>query len=155
MTNKDKETPVQSGGKSDFLTKMFYIVALYLSFLFSGILEEKLYKGKFVSDSDPDKKIKFSHPTIAIFLNSLFSYIISSIALSTMDKPLKTPFEKNDKLMLGTYYMISRASSENSLNYLDFISKIIGKSCKSVSSKSFNLIFSHCDLLSLQCTLYR
>jgi hypothetical protein len=40
--------------------------------------------------------------------------------------------------MLGTFSMCSRVSSENALNYLDFISKIIGKSCKSISSKFFS-----------------
>lgn len=137
MTNKETPTAGQTGQKSDFLSKAIFIIALYVSFLFSGIFEEKLYKGVYVSDQDEKKKIKFSHPSIAILLNSLISFTISKIALSLMEKPKKTPFEKNDKLMLGTYYMISRGTSENSLNYLDFISKIIGKSCKSVSSKLF------------------
>lgn len=129
----NKHTP--GSKQSELFTKLFYIAALYASFLFSGIFEEKLYKGAYTSDKDPSKKIRFSHSSVAILLNSIISFIISSVALKLMKKPIKTPFEKNDKFLLGTYYMISRATSENSLNFLDFISKIIGKSCKSVSSK--------------------
>jgi hypothetical protein len=130
------ETPSQDSKKknSEVLTKIFFIIALYISFLFSGIFEEKLYKGKYTSDSNPNKSVKFAHPTIAILVNSIIAYVISMIALASMSKPVKSPFEKNDKLLLGSYYMFSRLSAENSLNYLDFISKIIGKSCKSVSS---------------------
>jgi hypothetical protein len=137
-----KETPSHNivankeNKQSETLTKILFIIALYVSFLFSGIFEEKLYKGTYVSDKDPSQSIKFKHPLIAIFFNSVISYLISTIALATMKTPEKTPFEKNDKIMLGTYYMLSRVTAENSLNYLDFISKIIGKSCKSVSSKN-------------------
>jgi hypothetical protein len=135
--NVENKTPtnniVLDKKENETLTKIFFIIALYVAFLFSGIFEEKLYKGSYFSHSDPSKKIKFSHPVIAIFTNSVISFIIASIALKSTKKPDATPFEKNDKLLLGTYYMLSRTTSENSLNYLDFISKIIGKSCKSVS----------------------
>lgn len=139
MTNQ--ETPKDNKkSNSETLLKIFFIIGLYVSFLFSGIFEEKLYKGKYVSDKDPSISIKFNHPLIAIFANSIIALIISQFALSSMKKPENTPFEKNDKILLGTYYMISRTTAENSLNYLDFISKIIGKSCKSVSSKYFHIM---------------
>ena len=134
----DNETPKEgsaSNKNSEIFTKIFFIIGLYVSFLFSGIFEEKLYKGSYFSDSDPSIKIKFSHSLIAIFANSVIAAIISGGILASMKTPEKSPFEKNDKLLLGTYYMMSRTSAESSLNYLDFISKIIGKSCKSVSSK--------------------
>jgi hypothetical protein len=135
MVHHDTPNPDSVKKNSEVLTKIFFIIALYVSFLFSGIFEEKLYKGKYVSDVDSNKTVKFAHPTIAIMVNSIISCVISMIALASMKAPVKSPFEKNDKLLLGSYYMFSRISSENSLNYLDFISKIIGKSCKSVSSK--------------------
>jgi hypothetical protein len=139
MTHHETPNPDSKKKNSEVLTKIFFIIALYISFLFSGIFEEKLYKGKYTSDSNPKVSVKFSHPTIAILVNSIIAWVISMIALASMGKPVKSPFEKNDKLLLGSYYMFSRLSSENSLNYLDFISKIIGKSCKSVSSKKYYL----------------
>lgn len=118
--------------KSGFLLKIFYTIGLYLAFLVSGIFEEKLYKTTYLDQNN--NKIKFNSPTLAIFLISIVSLIIARIMLWTK-KASKDPFTETDKLMLGAYYMGSRFSSEYSLNYLDFISKIIGKSCKSVSSK--------------------
>jgi hypothetical protein len=44
-------------------------------------------------------------------------------------------FKETDRLLLGTYYVGSRFFSTNALQYLDYISQIIGKSCKSISSK--------------------
>lgn len=65
-------------------------------------------------------------------------------------KSTKSPFHGNDKLLLGSYYMGSRFSAECSLRYLDFISKIIGKSCKSASSIiNFLILFSYSYLLLL------
>jgi hypothetical protein len=127
------ETPKQEDKNkhSVIWTKIFFIVGLYVSFLFSGIFEEKLYKTIYSSENTP--KIKFSHPIIAILLNSFISLVISSGFLLTFKSSEQTPFKTEDKVLLGTYYMLSRTTAENSLNYLDFISKIIGKSCKSVS----------------------
>ncbi len=47
--------------------------------------------------------------------------------------------ENKDKVILGFYNLVSRVCAENSLKYVDFIMKIIGKSCKSGASK-FNYI---------------
>jgi hypothetical protein len=66
------------------LTVLFYIVALYISFLCSGVFEEKLYKGTYISDSAGGNKIKFSHPLLAILCNSFVAYIISSAVLVKM-----------------------------------------------------------------------
>lgn len=45
-----------------------------------------------------------------------------------------------DKFILGIYNLISRVCAEKSLKYVDFIMKIIGKSCKSGASKLINFI---------------
>jgi len=50
-------------------------------------------------------------------------------------QPKATPFKISDKILLGSYYMLIRLAGDYSLQYLDYITKIIGKSCKSVSSK--------------------
>jgi len=41
-----------------------------------------------------------------------------------------------DRFILGFYNLISRICAEKSLKYVDFIMKIIGKSCKSGASIS-------------------
>jgi len=69
---------------SDVFMKIFFIVGLYASFLFSGIYEEKLYKGNYYNQDDPTLRIKFKHPLLAIFVNSLISCIVSNIILLTM-----------------------------------------------------------------------
>jgi hypothetical protein len=66
---------------SETITKIVFIVALYVSFLFSGIFEEKLYKGNYVDSNN--KKLKYSSPLLAIFLNNLVSFIISGAILMT------------------------------------------------------------------------
>jgi hypothetical protein len=49
----------------------------------------------------------------------------------TYKKPL---LERKDKIILGAYNLVSRVFAEKSLKYVDFIMKIIGKSCKSGAS---------------------
>jgi len=39
---------------------------------------------------------------------------------------------------MGAYYMIIRFTGDYSLQFLDYVTKIIGKSCKAVSSKINN-----------------
>jgi len=59
--------------------KIFYIVGLYISFVISGIFEEKLYKGTY---TDSQKfKFKFDQPMLALFLNGLISYLIAEYFL--------------------------------------------------------------------------
>lgn len=131
------ETPHDKDEKSscyEFLMKIFLILGLYVCFIFSGIYEEKLYKTNYSVDS---LSIKFNNPSIAILANSLIAYLIAQFALLMYQKEENNPLKTSDKAILGTYFILCRFSSEHSLNYLDFVSKIIGKSCKSVSSKKF------------------
>lgn len=73
---------VDSPQRSELLTKVLLITGLYISFVVSGVFEETLYKGDYYSDND--KKIKFSHPLLAIFLNSVISYFLAEAFLLTM-----------------------------------------------------------------------
>lgn len=59
--------------------KVFYIVGLYISFVISGIFEEKLYKGTYVDKKN--NKFRFDQPMLALFLNGLISYLISQYFL--------------------------------------------------------------------------
>jgi len=60
--------------------KIFYIIGLYVSFVISGIFEEKLYKGTYVDEKN-NKKYKFDQPMLALFLNGLISYLIAQYFL--------------------------------------------------------------------------
>jgi hypothetical protein len=130
-TPDSEHVEINTGRYSEFVTKMFYIISLYICFVFSGIFEEKLYKTNYTLGSE---KVKFHHPSIAIMANSIIATFIAQIVLMTMKKQKESPFKKGDKFMLGSYFVLSKLTAENSINYLDFISKIIGKSCKSVAS---------------------
>lgn len=66
---------------SELFTKVLYIALLYVSFLFSGYLEETLYKGQYDLKG---KKSRFTDPLIAIFLNSLISFLISSAFMASL-----------------------------------------------------------------------
>lgn len=59
--------------------KIFYIVGLYVSFVISGIFEEKLYKGTYTDNKNG--KFKFDQPMLALFLNGLISYCIAEYFL--------------------------------------------------------------------------
>ena len=73
----------QTENKSNNILSMVILISgLYVSFVISGIYEEKLYKGKY-TDSE-GKSFKFSQPSLALFLTSVLSFIISVIALKTM-----------------------------------------------------------------------
>jgi hypothetical protein len=82
--NPESSSISTSNNYNDVIIKVFFIVGLYASFLFSGIYEEKLYKGNYFNLEDPPKKLKFGHPLLAIFINSLISYILSEIILFAM-----------------------------------------------------------------------
>jgi hypothetical protein len=130
-TPNSDHVEINTGRYSEFVTKIFYIISLYVCFVFSGIFEEKLYKTNYIIGTE---KVKFHHPSLAIMANSIIASFIANIVLMTMKTQKDSPFKKGDKLMLGSYFVLSKLTAENSINYLDFISKIIGKSCKSVAS---------------------
>lgn len=68
--------------KTSFLSMLFLISGLYISFIISGVFEEKLYKGKYTDSNGIH--YKFSQPSLALFLTSLLSFLISAIALARM-----------------------------------------------------------------------
>ena len=59
--------------------KIFIILGLYISFVISGIFEERLYKGTFTDKNN--KKFRFELPMIVLFLNGLMSYLIAYFVL--------------------------------------------------------------------------
>lgn len=59
--------------------KIFYIVGLYVSFVISGIFEEKLYKGTY--HDSKNNKFRFDQPMLALFLNGLISYLFAEYFL--------------------------------------------------------------------------
>jgi hypothetical protein len=115
---------------------MMFIVSLYFFFVVSGIIEEKIFKEPVQQNG---KFYVFKYPFVTIFLNSLFSLIISQTFLSALKSKenVKSPLSNADRAILGTYSLICKLTNESSLRYLDFITRIIGKSCKSMSSKFF------------------
>jgi hypothetical protein len=59
--------------------KIFIILGIYVSFIISGVFEERLYKGHFLDKNG--NKFRFDLPIIALFLNGLISYLISCYVL--------------------------------------------------------------------------
>ena len=120
------------------LQLLLFIVGLYLFFIISGVYEEKIFKEPVVHEG---KSYTFKYPFITIFFNSLFSLIISQAFLfyfSGKGGNIESPLTFWDKAILGSYSLICKLTNETSLRYLDFITRIIGKSCKSASSKLKN-----------------
>jgi len=121
-------------------TKFFYILLLYSFFIFSGLFEEKLFKQEYqyINEKNEIKNIKFKNPNISLFIVSFISIIVSNIGLLYSSKEIKKEknikiFSTSDKTILGIFYVISKYSADNSLQFVDFIIKVIGKSCKSAS----------------------
>ena len=113
---------------------LVFIILLYFFFILSGIFEEKIFKEAIIHNG---KSYLFKFPFVTIFLNSLFSLIISSSFLSILtpkNAKNKSPMSTMDKAILGGYSLVCRLSNDMSLRYLDYITRIIGKSCKSASS---------------------
>ena len=129
--NKSEENP---------LTKFIYILLLYSFFIFSGLFEEKIFKQEYeyINEKNEIKKIKFKNANISLFIISFFSIIVSNIGLLYSSSEFKGEknikiFSNSDKTILGIFYVISKYSADSSLQFVDFIIKVIGKSCKSAS----------------------
>ena len=106
--------------------------------MLTEIQEEKQYKTKDPSPNSPSSFVQLKHPTISIFMVSIVTSIISVIGYYLNKKQVKhpeeAPFHSMDRPLLGLYYILSKYSSEYSIQYVDYIIKVIGTSCKSASS---------------------
>jgi len=67
--------------RPSIVSMIFFISGLYVSFVLSGVFEEKLYKTKYF---DGKQEFKFTQPSFAIFFISLFSLTISLVMLKTL-----------------------------------------------------------------------
>ena len=112
------------------LTKITLVGFLFLCFSFQGIYEEKVYGSEYTSLANGlETKFRYREPNINLFLISLLSIIISG-AMIFSQKMNKKLFSFKDKFILGFLYTLGKYSSENSYNYIDYISKQISKSLK-------------------------
>ena len=135
--NGEKEKEINSDSS---ITKMIYIILLYVFYLFGGLFNEKLTKTEYeYIDENNNKKIfKFKYPSISLCLPSILSFCVSTFMLSKMKKKyfnskIESPISFHDKSIIGILHMISSFTAQTALIYLDFIVKTIGKSCKSAS----------------------
>lgn len=139
LTESKKEIKEENQKSDSPFVKAILIILLYLFFILSGIQEEKQYKTKYPSPNSSSSFVQLKHPTISIFMVSIVTSIISVIGYYVNKKQVKhpeeAPFHSMDRPLLGLYYILSKYSSEYSIQYVDYIIKVIGKSCKSASSK--------------------
>jgi hypothetical protein len=128
--------------QESFISKGLFICLLYIFFILSGYFEEKQYNTQYFS-SQHNTTFKMKHPSLSIFIVSIFSSIISYIGYSLTKHNIKhkgtSPFNKMDKPLIGMYSILSKYSAEYSIQYVDYIIKVIGKSCKSASSKLYKI----------------
>jgi len=132
---KEKEEETESS-----LTKLTYILLIYIFYIFGGLFNEKLTKNEYeyIDSNNTPKKFKFKDPLIILCTLSSFSLIISFYMSRKMKHKFfqsskSSPISFNDEAILGVLHTMSTFTSQLSLLYIDFIVKTIGKSCKSAS----------------------
>ena len=145
----EKNPELKKEESNENITKFIYILFLYTFFILAGIYEEKIYKNTYLyinNETGETVKSKFHSPTIALFITSISSLIFSSIGYTIQINKLKdktvNPFTFIDRIILGTLYILSQLTAQSSLQFLDFIIKVIGKSCKSASMMIVNILYS-------------
>ena len=132
--NGEKVNRYKEEKKHTSITKMIYIILLYVFYLFGGLFNEKLTKTEYeyLDENNNILILKFKYPAISLCFPSILSFAISYFMLNKMKKT-ESPISFHDKSIIGILYIISSFSSQTALIYLDFIVKTIGKSCKSAS----------------------
>ena len=132
---KEKQKDTQSS-----LTKLTYIILIYVFYIFGGLFNEKLTKNEYEyrDTNNETKKFKFKDPLIILCTLSSFSLIVSFYMSKKMKYKLfqdskVSPISFYDEAILGVLHTGSTFTSQLSLLYIDFIVKTIGKSCKSAS----------------------
>ena len=132
--NGEKVNIYKEEKKHTSITKMIYIILLYVFYLFGGLFNEKLTKTEYeyLDENNNIQILKFKYPSISLCFPSILSFAISYFMLNKMKKT-ESPISFHDKSIIGILYIISSFSSQTALIYLDFIVKTIGKSCKSAS----------------------
>ena len=144
----DKNPELKKEESNENISKLIYILLLYTFFLLAGIYEEKIFKNTYSNinnETGETVKSKFHSPTIALFITSISSLIFSSIGYTFQLNKLKdktvNPFTIIDRIILGSLYILSQYTSQWSLQFLDFIIKVVGKSCKSASMMIVNILY--------------
>ena len=134
-TEREKHNDTQSS-----LTKLTYIILIYVFYIFGGLFNEKLTKNEyeFTDTNNEIKKFKFKDPLIILCTLSSFELIVSFYMSKKMKYKLFqdskiSPITFYDEAILGVLHTGSTFTSQLSLLYIDFIVKTIGKSCKSAS----------------------
>ena len=147
--NKESNQKQKKEESNENILKLIYILLLYGFFLLAGIYEEKIYKNTYSylnNETGETVKSKFHSPTIALFITSISSLIFSSIGYTFQLNKLKdktvNPFTIIDRIILGSLYILSQYTSQWSLQFLDFIIKVVGKSCKSASMMIVNILYN-------------
>jgi len=109
------------------------MLLMTIFFILAGLFEEKLNKDRYFYEG---KHYQFQYEFLKILLQGVFMLIISEICLfvyTPKNVEIQSPITFADKVLLGTYNSLCKVSTETSLRYLDFITRVIAKSCKSAS----------------------
>ena len=120
--NGEKVNRYMEKKKYTSITKMIYIILLYVFYLFGGLFNEKLTKTEYeyLDENNNIQILKFKYPSISLCFPSILSFAISYFMLNKKKKT-ESPISFHDKSIIGILYIISSFSSQTALIYLDFI----------------------------------
>ena len=111
-----EENPIETESS---LTKLRYIILLYVFYLFGGLFNEKLTKTiyEYKDNENNIKTLRFKYPSISLCTLSVLSFIISSYMSKNMKKKIFkeeiiSPISFHDKSIIGVLYTISTFTSQ-------------------------------------------
>ncbi len=140
-SSKSSKSNSSSNGSSFFskLTKMaevrfaFYLVGLYTTFLYWGMLQEKLTstKTKYVDDADGYSSVKWSYP-LALNAGMAFSAYITATAFERFIRKSKHAVSWKHFWKAAATSAMASPLGYASLRFISFPLMILTKSCKPV-----------------------
>eukprot|EP00761_Pharyngomonas_kirbyi_P001993 gb/GECH01001997.1/.p1 GENE.gb/GECH01001997.1/~~gb/GECH01001997.1/.p1 ORF type:complete len:380 (+),score=46.96 gb/GECH01001997.1/:1-1140(+) len=109
-----------------------YSFCVYVFYILYGYLHESLMKDKFY-DRVSGNYVRWGNQWFLVFLQSILNFTVGFIAISTNLAEGKPTIQKNSKYLLTALsYIGSMVASNYALNYINFPTQVLAKSCKMI-----------------------
>lgn len=116
---------------------LFYAVGIFFSYLYFGIVQEKITRGKYsydTVDENGNKKVqneKYVYALTLVFVQCVINFLVARIAMSIWPQD-ENKTHKLYYASMSLTYLLAMVCSNMALQWVSYPTQVIGKSAKPI-----------------------
>ncbi|CAG0907201.1 unnamed protein product, partial [Cyprideis torosa] len=121
---------------------VLYALGIFFCYLYFGILQERITRGNYAEDKN-DENGKFHFFLALVWFQCALNCIFSKVLLHTVMPQGNDTTTKVYYAICSFSYLLAMVSSNSALQFVNYPTQVVSKSCKPIPVMLMGVIFAH------------